>query len=210
MLCHENNVAMNFPNDFGVKCDLNVFSWDSLNYSSFILNNLERQTNKHKSLEDKCVLIIGDSQNDSEVNQIWAKQTFGPTSRGFLVSMGMRRGGVVIWERVGERWLYSLWSCAVCLVCRAYRAERSMTNTAQQVRAINYTQAWMREGWGDIEREEQRARYAQCHLQGKLTLDFKAMADPHDEATAFIASWTSLSLITPVAGPETDTQCQRI
>lgn len=85
--------------------------------------------------------------------------------------MGMRRGGVVIWERVGERWLYSLWSCAVCLVCRAYRAERSMTNTAQQVRAINYTQAWMREGWRDIEREEQRARYAQCHPQGKLTLD---------------------------------------
>lgn len=120
-------------------------------------------------------------------------------------------GGVVIWERVGERWLYSLWSRAVCLVCRAYRAERSMTNTAQQVRAINYTQAWMREGWGDIEREEQRACYAQCHPQGrregKLTLDFKASADPRDEASA---SWTRLCLITPVVGPEMDTQCQRI
>ncbi len=88
----------------------------------------------------------------------------------------MRRGGMVIWECVRERWLYSLWSRAVCLVCRAYRAERSMTNTTQQVRAINYTQAWMREGWGDIEREEQRACYAQCHPQGKSTLDFKATA----------------------------------
>lgn len=115
---------------------------------------------------------------------------------------------------MGARWLYSLWTHAVCLVCRAYRAERSMTNTAQQVRAINYTQAWMREGWGDIEREEQRACYAQCHPQGqregKLTLDFKALADPHDEATTVIASWTRLCLITPVVGPEMDTQCQRI
>jgi len=113
---------------------------------------------------------------------------------------------------VGERWLYSLWSRAVCLVCGAYRAERSMTNTAQQVRAINYTQAWMREGWRDIEREEQRACYAQCHPQGqregKLTLDFKASADPHDEATAVelneVVSYRSCGR------PKTDTRCQRI
>lgn len=164
-------------------------------------------------MEDICVQVLCDSQNDSEVNQIWVKS--GPTSHVcLLVRMGMRRGGVVIWEHVGARWLYSLWTRAVCLVCRAYRAERSMTNTAQQVRAINYTQAWMREGWGDIEREEQRACYAQCHPQGqregKLTLDFKVLADPHDEATTVIASWTRLCLITPVVGPEMDTQCQRI
>lgn len=40
-----------------------------------------------------------------------------------------------------EMIIFAVISCCLSCPSRAYRAERSMTNTAQQVRAINYTQA---------------------------------------------------------------------